>query len=151
MSYYIENSSNRNTTSIGGKLKKHFKKKVSLVYYRLEIPGIHNFFQFIHMKGVLDFKTSTEDIEHYKFWVYLQIYLRNNEIFFVRKSLIWRCQSPSGICFSFDIHSCSLFHWSSLNFKVKNHLNIFTFHLFLNCVNNKLMDRIMSIQFWQIM
>ena len=52
---------------------------------KLEIPGIHNLFQFIHMNGVLDFKPSTEDIEHYKFWVYLQIYLRKNETFFIKK------------------------------------------------------------------
>ena len=45
------------------------------------------------MNDILDIKTSSEDTEDFKFWVYLWIYQLKNEAFFVRKSFLWQWES----------------------------------------------------------
>ena len=84
----------------------------------------------------LDIVESCEHDEDDKIRLNVRIYLQKNETFFVRKSFLWRRKSimTTMLLFWKSLQAC--FFGQSLNFKSKNHKNIFIFRFFvcLSCL-----------------
>ena len=95
----------------------------------------------------LDIVESCEHYEDNKIQLNLRIYLRKNKTLFVRKSFLWRRKSimTTMLLFWKSLQAC--FFGQSLNFKSKNHKNIFIFRLFIHVVVVSVRDRIESTKF----
>ena len=101
----------------------------------------------------MDDKSIHEDIEHLKFWVWLLIYQRKNETFFLRKSFIWRQEAMitmfCWMLFSFEITAkflCWAYNLWSISIAINSQSQKYFHFLFVyarfwyaragsNCVN----------------